>query len=106
MGAGSKMLILKGEFGTPGKIRTYDLLLRRQEHLRYVVDATGAIERLRGSKRAYSALFDAPFDALAAGKPPRAATTAEQRRSVGMIKEKLLISASGRPAWEYERHCK
>jgi hypothetical protein len=49
--------------GTPGKIRTYDLLLRRHEHLRYVVDATGAIERLRGSKRACSALFDAPFDA-------------------------------------------
>jgi hypothetical protein len=57
------MLIRKGEIGTPGKIRTYDLLLRRQEHLRYAVDATGAIERLRGSKRACSALFDAPFDA-------------------------------------------
>jgi len=56
-----KMLIRKGEIGTPGKIRTYDLLLRRQEHLHYVVDATGAIGRLRGFKRACSALFDAPF---------------------------------------------
>jgi hypothetical protein len=49
--------------GTPGKIRTYDLLLRRQDHLRYVIDATEAIERLRGSKTAYAALIDAPFDA-------------------------------------------
>jgi hypothetical protein len=60
----AKMLIRKGEIGTPGKIRTYDLLLRRQEHLRYVVDATGAIERSRESKTACAALFDAPFDAL------------------------------------------
>jgi hypothetical protein len=43
----------------------------------------GLSSALRGSKRACSALFDAPFDALAVGKPPRSAITAEHRRSAG-----------------------
>ena len=41
------------------------------EDLRYVVDATGAIERLRGPKRACSALFDAPIFILKKAKCPR-----------------------------------
>jgi hypothetical protein len=46
----AKMLIRKGEIGTPGKIRTYDLLLRRQSTWAILLTPQGLSSAYDGQK--------------------------------------------------------